>query len=140
MRRPRAVTLAEETFKTVNTDFANAIEGSVGSEFLENAVGDLMKGMLIIFVAGVIVAVALSALWLIILRYMAGVFVWLTVLLLNILTIVVTIYCAMKAGLVGEDSGECRSRESASIHAASWPTDPAQPREARPHRHGSAHR
>jgi len=109
-----------------STVWNSAVEGSLSTDFLETAVGDLMKGMLIIFVAGIIVAAILAGLWMVVLRYMAGLFVWAVVLLLNALTIAVTIYCALKADMISGGTSECHVRPRAPP-APPVPRGPANP-------------
>uniref|UniRef100_A0A7S0RW54 Choline transporter-like protein n=1 Tax=Chlamydomonas leiostraca TaxID=1034604 RepID=A0A7S0RW54_9CHLO len=73
------------------------------SERWTRYVGDISKGILIIIVAGLVAGVVLSLIWMLILRYFAGVMAWLTIILVNVALIGFTLYCFVMAGLLGSD-------------------------------------
>mmetsp|Transcript_22525 Transcript_22525/g.76592 ORF Transcript_22525/g.76592 Transcript_22525/m.76592 type:complete len:700 (-) Transcript_22525:204-2303(-) len=73
------------------------------TDVLNQYVNDIATGWLILLLAGVLGACALSALWLVFLRYFAGCMAWCTVLIINALFIGSTILCAQQAGFIGED-------------------------------------
>lgn len=102
---------AEDALKAViasGTSYSlDAVDGSVSGDVLQNSIGDLLKGILIVFVSGMLVAFGLAMIWLIILRYLSGFFVWLTVLAVNLIAVATTIYCSLKANLIHSSASEC---------------------------------
>jgi hypothetical protein len=55
-------------------------------------------------VCGGIAPLLLSVTWLILVRYFVGVITWLTIILLNVFTLLVTLFFYIKAGWIGKDA------------------------------------
>ncbi|MEW5314523.1 MAG: hypothetical protein WDW38_006015 [Sanguina aurantia] len=64
-------------------------------------VGDISKGILLIVIAGL--AGGVQRMWLLILRYLSGLMVWLTLILVNLFCIGICLYSFVKAGFLGND-------------------------------------
>ncbi|KAJ9522324.1 hypothetical protein QJQ45_008201 [Haematococcus lacustris] len=65
-------------------------------------VADISKGILIIVVAGLVGGVVLSLLWLLILRFLAGLMAWLTILAVNVALAGLTLYSFALSGDLGK--------------------------------------
>lgn len=66
-------------------------------------IADISKGLLIIIVGGVVGGCLMSGLWMIVLRWFAGWFVWLTLVGVNVALLAVTLYSFSLAGLLGDN-------------------------------------
>mmetsp|Transcript_11641 Transcript_11641/g.31727 ORF Transcript_11641/g.31727 Transcript_11641/m.31727 type:complete len:793 (-) Transcript_11641:1356-3734(-) len=66
-------------------------------------VADLNKGLYIIIVGGLVGGLVLSLFWMVVLRYLAGVMVWLTIFAVNLFLVGVTLYSFSLAGLLGNN-------------------------------------
>eukprot|EP00238_Polyblepharides_amylifera_P011393 CAMPEP_0196575494 /NCGR_PEP_ID=MMETSP1081-20130531/4961_1 /TAXON_ID=36882 /ORGANISM="Pyramimonas amylifera, Strain CCMP720" /LENGTH=668 /DNA_ID=CAMNT_0041893815 /DNA_START=86 /DNA_END=2092 /DNA_ORIENTATION=- len=72
--------------------------------YLQDYVTDIYKAWAGILVCGVMGGMLLSLVWMVVLRYFAGCMAWTTVLLVNLLFIVITCLCAVKAGFIGSSA------------------------------------
>lgn len=63
-------------------------------------IGDIEKAAFPILICGGVFAMVLGFFWLIMLRYCAGVFVWLVIILMCIMQIVITVFCAFEGGIL----------------------------------------
>jgi len=102
-------------YPDLGSDSASALLGSALSftdgdvsstevtDTLANSINDMLKGIGIILVCGVVVGFLMSVAWIVMLRYLTGVFVWTSVILANVCAVLACIYFAVKAGLI--DSG-----------------------------------
>ena len=79
---------------------------SMGSsrDMMQDYLEDLMKAWVVIVVAGMLGGLIFSIVWMFFLRYFSGCMAWATVLLTNVILIVLTVYCGMKGGLIGDDT------------------------------------
>ncbi|KAE9005250.1 hypothetical protein PF005_g12490 [Phytophthora fragariae] len=66
--------------------------------------GDLQKAAFPILICGGLFALVLGMFWLVLLRYCAGLFVWLVIVLVVAMQIVVTIFCAYEGNLIDSTS------------------------------------
>jgi len=86
---------------------SSAVEGFLGGDSplaqIERYIDDFQVGWKVLVLAGVVAPIILSVLYLLILRYFTGFFAYLILFSVNALAIVVTIYFALKAGLIGSD-------------------------------------
>ena len=86
---------------------SSAVEGLLGGDSpltqVERYIDDFQTGWKVLVLAGVVAPVVLSVLYLLVLRYFTGAFAYMILLTVNVLSIVVTIYFALKAGLIGSD-------------------------------------
>ncbi|GMF25481.1 unnamed protein product [Phytophthora lilii] len=69
--------------------------------------GDLQKAAFPILICGGLFALILGLFWLVLLRYCAGLFVWLVIVFVVIMQIVVTVFCAYEGNLI--DSANMQS-------------------------------
>jgi choline transporter-like protein 2/4/5 len=84
--------------------------------------GDLRRTWMVVLVIGVIVCMIMGFVWLFIMKYCAGVMVWLTVFLAIVLSLLITFYMYFKAGLytiedlqsLNEKIGNSKLNESVS--------------------------
>jgi choline transporter-like protein 2/4/5 len=58
----------------------------------------------VILVAGVLGGVVLSMVWMTVIRYAVGFMAWGTLLIINLLFILIAVFCALKAGLIDTDN------------------------------------
>ncbi len=63
-------------------------------------IGDIQKAAGPILICGVLVALVLGFVWLFCLRYCAGLFVWLTILLVVVMLLIATFFLAYKGELL----------------------------------------
>lgn len=66
--------------------------------------GDLQKAAFPVLICGGLFALILGFLWLILLRYCAGVFVWLVIVLVVVMQLVITVFCAYEGNLISGTS------------------------------------
>uniref|UniRef100_H3H5C2 Choline transporter-like protein n=1 Tax=Phytophthora ramorum TaxID=164328 RepID=H3H5C2_PHYRM len=66
--------------------------------------GDLQKAAFPILICGGLFAMVLGLFWLVLLRYCAGLFVWLVIVFVVIMQIVVTVFCAYEGNLIDSTS------------------------------------
>eukprot|EP00249_Psilotum_nudum_P010325 c22474_g1_i1 orf=490-2595(-) len=74
------------------------------SVVLKRYAADLGKAWRVLVVCGGLSPLILSIVWLLIVRYFVGVMTWITIILLNILTLAVTLFFYIKAGWIGKDA------------------------------------
>mmetsp|Transcript_8104 Transcript_8104/g.16758 ORF Transcript_8104/g.16758 Transcript_8104/m.16758 type:complete len:786 (-) Transcript_8104:485-2842(-) len=86
---------AKDAFKT--------LWQSMGERFARYT-SDLSKGFLILIVAGLIVGLVVSVVYLLIMRYLAPLLVWGTLILVNLALTGVTLYSFAMAGMLGNSS------------------------------------
>ncbi|KAG6611849.1 Choline transporter-like protein [Phytophthora cinnamomi] len=66
--------------------------------------GDLQKAAFPILICGGLFALVLGMIWLVLLRYCAGLFVWVVIVLVVAMQIVVTVFCAYEGNLINSTS------------------------------------
>ncbi|EEY56105.1 choline transporter-like protein [Phytophthora infestans T30-4] len=66
--------------------------------------GDLQKAAFPILICGGLFAMILGLIWLVLLRYCAGLFVWLVIVLVVAMQIVITFFCAYEGNLINTTS------------------------------------
>ncbi|KAG0559037.1 hypothetical protein KC19_10G073600 [Ceratodon purpureus] len=76
---------------------------STPSAVVKRYIADLGRAWPVLVVCGGIAPLLLSIAYLILVRYFVGVLTWLTIILLNVLTILVTLFFYIKAGWIGKD-------------------------------------
>eukprot|EP00955_Chlamydomonas_euryale_P029476 310902-Chlamydomonas_euryale.AAC.1 len=74
---------------------------SLGERFARYT-ADISKGILIIIVGGVIAGLLLSMLYLVFMRFAAGILVWVTLILVNVALLGITLYSFAMAGMLGD--------------------------------------
>jgi len=90
-------------------DTGGAIEDTINAYMsepymvMERYVADLMTAWAAVVVCGLVCPVVLSFLFLACMRYFTALFVWLTIILVNLLSIALTIFTFIKAGIIGDD-------------------------------------
>eukprot|EP00227_Mantoniella_beaufortii_P011672 CAMPEP_0197577324 /NCGR_PEP_ID=MMETSP1326-20131121/1998_1 /TAXON_ID=1155430 /ORGANISM="Genus nov. species nov., Strain RCC2288" /LENGTH=699 /DNA_ID=CAMNT_0043140379 /DNA_START=89 /DNA_END=2188 /DNA_ORIENTATION=+ len=84
------------------TTALNAMSGN--RDLLQDYLEDLIKAWVVIVVAGFLGGLIFSIIWMFFLRYFSGCMAWVTVLMTNLILIALTVYCGMKAGLIGDDT------------------------------------
>ncbi|GLC34986.1 hypothetical protein PLESTB_001185800 [Pleodorina starrii] len=85
-----------------NEDVKNMIKHfDSASQKWARYVGDISRGVLVIVIGGLIASLVLSLLWLIILRYLGGIMVWLGILFINLCCIGACLFTWVKAGYIG---------------------------------------
>ena len=65
-------------------------------------VNDVQKSWYLVMLCGLVLPMLLSAMWMVMLRYAAGVVVWLSVLVVNLALIAISVILWIKAGYIGE--------------------------------------
>mmetsp|Transcript_25196 Transcript_25196/g.47612 ORF Transcript_25196/g.47612 Transcript_25196/m.47612 type:complete len:723 (+) Transcript_25196:109-2277(+) len=90
--------------------------------YMQEYVMDVYKAWAAILVCGVLGAVVLSMVWLTVLRYFSGFMAWFTLLAVNLLFIAVTLLCASRAGLIGDNA----VGSTLDTYDTSGVTDPSQ--------------
>ena len=73
---------------------------STDTDVVQDYLEDLLKAWQIIAFCGFGGGLVFSIVWMVFLRYFAGVMAWVTVVGVNLILIAVTAYCGMKAGLI----------------------------------------
>lgn len=73
---------------------------SSSRDMIQDYLEDLLKAWLVILVCGFLGGLVFSIVWMIFLRYFSGCMAWVTVVGVNLLLIILTLYCALKAGLL----------------------------------------
>mmetsp|Transcript_33745 Transcript_33745/g.95482 ORF Transcript_33745/g.95482 Transcript_33745/m.95482 type:complete len:789 (-) Transcript_33745:181-2547(-) len=63
---------------------------------------DLYKGIMIVFICGLLLGCVFALFWMTVLRYFAGIMAWFAVVLLNLMFAVVCVLCFQRAGLLGQ--------------------------------------
>ncbi|XP_050368467.1 choline transporter protein 1 [Argentina anserina] len=74
------------------------------SAVLKRYMADIGKSWPVLLVCGGILPLALSVIWLLLIRYFVAAMPWITVVLFNILIISVTMFYYLKAGWIGNDA------------------------------------
>ncbi|KAG0610439.1 hypothetical protein M758_7G065600 [Ceratodon purpureus] len=70
---------------------------------IKRYIADLGRAWPVLVVCGGIAPLVLSVLYLVLVRYFVGLLTWLTIILLNVLTLLVTLFFYIKAGWIGKD-------------------------------------
>jgi choline transporter-like protein 2/4/5 len=84
-----------------SSDIATMLGGmSQDTDILQEYLEDLLKAWQVVVICGIGGGLVFSILWMVFLRYFAGVMAWVTVVSVNVILIAVTAYFAMKAGLI----------------------------------------
>lgn len=76
---------------------------STGTAVFDRYIEDLELGWPVIVVCGAVVPLGLSAVWLLLMRYLAGVFAWTVIAFANFAAIGIFLFFGVKAGLIGDD-------------------------------------
>ncbi|GAX82666.1 hypothetical protein CEUSTIGMA_g10092.t1 [Chlamydomonas eustigma] len=95
----KVASVVSPSVKNAFTDEWNSVD-----QIFSRYVGDISKGIVIIVAAGLGCSLVLCLVWLVVLRYFAGVMCWLTILLVNVLLCGITLYCFSLAGLLGNNA------------------------------------
>jgi choline transporter-like protein 2/4/5 len=80
----------------------NALD--TGSGGVSDYIEDVYKAWMAIVVCGFVCGLVCSCLWITFIRYFAGVMAWMTIFSINAILWLVTLFCAMRGGLIGSDS------------------------------------
>ncbi|CAG9467592.1 unnamed protein product [Pedinophyceae sp. YPF-701] len=75
-----------------------AADEEISDSRLERYVADIYKGIMIICVAGLVCGFLFSIFWMIVLRYFSGLFAWFSIIAVNVLALICTLYCFAKSG------------------------------------------
>ncbi|GLE06145.1 hypothetical protein PINS_up015356 [Pythium insidiosum] len=67
-------------------------------------IGDIQKAAFPILICGGLFALILGFVWLVMLRYCAGLFVWLVIIFVIIMQLVITLFCAYQGDLLNSDN------------------------------------
>ena len=73
------------------------------SDKIQEYLEDLLKAWMVIVLCGFLGGLVFSIVWMTFLRYFAGCMAWVTVISFNVILIALTLYCSLKAGLIGTD-------------------------------------
>ena len=73
---------------------------SSSRDMIQDYLEDLLNAWLVIAVCGFASGLIFSIVWMIFLRYFSGCMAWVTVVGVNLLLILLTLYCALKGGLL----------------------------------------
>ena len=79
----------------------NALD--TGSGGVSDYIEDVYKAWMAIVVCGFVCGLVCSCLWITFIRYFAGVMAWMTIFSINAILWLVTLFCAMRGGLIGSD-------------------------------------
>ena len=91
-------------------------------------VNDVQKSWYLIMLCGLVLPMLLSAVWMVMLRYLAGVVVWVSVVVVNLALIALTIILWMKAGYLGQDHFNALASYAGQDYTVDLPayTDPSE--------------
>ena len=87
--------------QTMSNQVDSMLSGPLAT--VERYIDDFTTGWKVVLVAGAVCPIVLSVAFLLFLRYFTKIFAYTTILLVNVLSIVVTIYLFLKAGVIGSD-------------------------------------
>ncbi|KAL3136905.1 hypothetical protein ABBQ32_006513 [Trebouxia sp. C0010 RCD-2024] len=91
---------------------------SSAGDRLQRYIADIHKGILIILVSGLAAGMFLSLIWMVLLRFCAGIMAWASVLTVNIFCAACTLLAFLKSGILGTDSfGALGSRTASQLSA-----------------------
>ncbi|PNH05032.1 Choline transporter-like protein 2, partial [Tetrabaena socialis] len=99
--------LVQKAKGVVSTLSDNSVVKEVSSQWQSNSqkwaryVGDISRGILVIVIGGLAGGLVMSLLWLVVLRYLGGVMVWLAILFVNLSCIGACLFAWVKAGYIG---------------------------------------
>ena len=91
------------------------------SERLERYFQDMTRSWELILVCGIGASLVLSLLWMLLIRWKAGVMIWTTIIVVTLACIIVSLLCAVKAGIITEAHVDELGIDSASNIA--YPAD-----------------
>ena len=94
---------------------------NAASERLERYFEDMTKSWELVLVCGVLASLALSLVWMLLIRWKCGVMIWATIILVNVACILCTALCAVKAGIISESDVDKLGIDAASSIA--YPAD-----------------
>jgi len=91
-------------------------------------VNDVQKSWYLVMLCGLVLPMLLSAVWMVMLRYLAGVVVWVSVVVVNLALIALTIILWMKAGYIGEGHLNALAKYAGQEYTVDLPayTDPSE--------------
>jgi choline transporter-like protein 2/4/5 len=91
-------------------------------------VNDVQKSWYLVMLCGLVLPMLLSAVWMVMLRYLAGVVVWVSVVVVNLALIALTIILWMKAGYIGEGHLSALAKYAGQEYTVDLPayTDPSE--------------
>ena len=81
----------------------NLVAMSSDSDKVHEYLEDLLKAWMVIVLCGFLGGLVFSIVYMTFLRYFAGCMAWVTVISFNVILIALTLYCALKGGLIGAD-------------------------------------
>jgi choline transporter-like protein 2/4/5 len=93
------------SFADTANQLSNTIDKflSQGGAVFDRYIADLELAWPVIVVCGAAVPIAVSAAWLLLMRYFAGLFAWTVVIFANLAAIGIFIFFGVKAGIIGDD-------------------------------------
>ena len=91
-------------------------------------VNDVQKSWYLVMLCGLVLPMLLSAVWMVMLRYLAGVVVWVSVIVVNLALIALTVILWMKAGYIGEEHFDALANFAGQDYEVDLPayTDPSE--------------
>ena len=98
---PVALTSMNTAVQTLSDQVEKLLSGPLAT--IERYVDDFTTGWKVLVVAGAVCPIVLSVLFLFFIRYFTGIFAYTIIVCVNVLSIVLTIYLFLKAGLIGSD-------------------------------------
>jgi hypothetical protein len=75
---------------------------SESTAVMQRYFNDLERGIGIVLLCGLLLAMVASLVWMFVLRFFAGVMAWVAVILANLIALAVCVLCFQKAGLLGK--------------------------------------
>lgn len=109
-----SVTLAAKMSSLTNT-------WNSASERFERYFEDLTRSWELILVCGILVSLFLSLFWMVLIRWKCGLMIWTTIVAVNVMCILCTLLCAVKAGIISESDVDSLGIDAASSIA--YPAD-----------------
>ena len=95
---------AADTGSTDTGDITYMLSSMSGdSDKIQEYLEDLLKAWMVIVLCGFLGGLVFSIVYMTFLRYFAGCMAWVTVISFNVILIALTLYCALKGGLIGAD-------------------------------------
>jgi choline transporter-like protein 2/4/5 len=88
------------TGKNASDVAASLASMSSETDVVQDYMEDLLKAWQIIAICGFGGGLVFSIVWMVLLRYFAGVMAWVTVVSVNLILVLVAVYCGLKAGLI----------------------------------------
>ena len=120
---------AADTNGTSTGDITYMLSSMSGdSDKIQEYLEDLLKAWMVIVLCGFLGGLVFSIVYMTFLRYFAGCMAWVTVISFNVILIALTLYCALKGGLIGADEvGVSYAGSSTSVSLTSRCVRPCGP-------------